>query len=148
MYTTATISGMLSRKFSTLAYYSDLHATRFLLGFAELWCSLTMFLDFSDSDDFTTTVMASMFPAQVWGALFLVIGILQFTILFTGNYHTRVSTWFAGVSSIFWWLVCLSMVLSSGVVPATISGEVSLALGASWVWIRSGTCLGGRRHDD
>jgi hypothetical protein len=95
----------------------------------------------------TYAILASIAPETVWAFLFLIMGMLQSYILLKGEYHDRLAVWFAATNMTFWTFVCVSMVLSISPFPAAISGEIALAFGASWIFIRSGKKLGRRLQD-
>lgn len=122
----------------TLAYYSDLHGVRLMLAMAELLWAVTLLLPGNTFDRPTYQVMSQVMSEPAWGLIFLLMGTTQLSILLSGIYHDRFPVWFSAINSSYWWFVCISMILSVSPFPAAISGEVALAVGASWVWVRSG----------
>jgi len=130
-----------------IAYYSDLHATRVILAIAELIWAITLFFPGETFDRPTYTIMAQTFSENTWAFLFSVMGMTQLSIVATGNYHERFPIWFAAINQTVWWFVVISMYMSVTPPPAAISGELALAIAASWVWIRSGTKYGRRSTD-
>lgn len=129
-------------------FYSDLHGTRFMLGLAEIIWAITLLWPGNTFDRPTYTVMSHVMTEDVWGFLFLVSGVTQFLIILTGDYHSKFPVFFAGWNSTMWTFVVISMYLSVSPPPAAISGELALAFGASWIFIRSGVCTIGRRSTD
>jgi hypothetical protein len=126
-------------KFYILIFQSDLHASRFTLGVAELVWGVTLLLPGNTFDRPTYAVMAHVgISEEIWGILWLFSSITQFYILFSGRYHEPPAVIFAGFNSILWWFVTVSMYLSVYPIPAAISGELALAISAAWIWIRTG----------
>ena len=125
-----------------LIYGSDLHATRFLLGVAELVWALALFWPGDTFGRPTYAVMAGVASEEVWATAFLLTSFIQFHILFHGSYHSRCATVFAGWNAMLWIFCVLAMYMSVYPPPAAISGELAMAVGASWVFVRSGVpCL-------
>lgn len=130
-----------------IIFYSDLHGTRFLLGLAELIWAYNLLLPSNTFDRPTYAVMSHVMSENAWAFAFALSAITQFTILIRCEYHTQFATAFAGWNSVLWTFVVISMYLSVAA-PAAISGETALAVGAAWVWIRSGLKLTGTRTND
>lgn len=129
-------------------FYSDLHGTRLLLAIAELVWALTMFAPGNTFDRPTYTVMSEAMSESAWAFIFLMSSMTQFSIVLRMDYHSRFATYFAGWNSVLWWYVVIAMYLSVSPPPAAISCELALALGAGWVWCRSGlTPIGTRAND-
>lgn len=132
----------------TLAAYSDLHATRFLLGLTEIICAFLLLVIGGALDYPSCTVMREVMSDKAWAFLFLIMGMTQFSILATGRYHERFPVWFAAVNQSVWWFVVISMLISAPATPPlAMVGYFSLAVGASLIWVRSGHKIG-RRHTD
>ncbi len=130
-----------------LMRYTDLEATRFILALAEFLWAITLFMPGDTFDRPTYTILAKIAPEISWAFMFLIMGSLQAYILFKGQYHDRFAVWFAFCNSSFWTFVCISMILSVSPFPAAISGEIALAIGSVWIFVRSG-CKHGRRMTD
>lgn len=126
-----------------IALYGHQHSARVLLALAETFWFLTLLWPGDTFSRPIYAVMALFAGEAVWGLVFLVCALSQWSILFTGRYHTRPAVWFAGCNMVLWWFVVISMYLSVYPPPAAISGELALAFGASWVYVRSG--WGGHR---
>lgn len=131
-----------------VAFYSDLHGTRFLLAMAEFMWAITLFMPGDTFGRPTYTVMSHVMPENAWALIFMLSAVTQLSILIRMDYHSRFSTYFAGWNSILWWFVVVSMYMSVSPPPAAISGETALAFGAAWIWVRSGLKLKGVRAND
>ena len=129
-------------------FYSDLHGTRLLLAVAELVWALTLFAPGDTFDRPTYTVMAQAMSEASWALIFLMSAATQFSIVLRMDYSSRFSTYFAAWNSALWWYVVIAMYMSVSPPPAAISGELALALGAGWVWCRSGLTPTGTRAND
>ena len=92
-----------------VAMFSDLHATRFTLGFAELLWAITLLWPGDTFGRPTYTIMAKMWSEETWGVIFLLSSITQFSILMSMRYHDRFSVIFAGWNAALWIFVVLSM---------------------------------------
>lgn len=128
----------MKAKLINFLFFSDLHGVRFLLGFAEILWGITLLLPGDTFDRPTYTVMRSFAVEELWSILFISMGIIQWSILASRQYHSRVSIIFSAVNSIFWCFIACAMYMSVTPTPAAISGETALAVGASWVFIRTG----------
>jgi hypothetical protein len=131
-----------------ILFYSDLHGTRFLLGMAEAIWAFTLLWPGSTFGRPTYVVMSHVMGEEAWGLVFAISAVTQFSILIRCEYHTAFATAFAGWNSVLWTFVVISMYLSVSPPPAAISGEAALAVGAAWVWVRSGLKLKGIRAND
>ena len=138
---------MIKKRAMDLVYGSDLHATRFLLGFAEMVWAVALLWPGDTFGRPTYAQMSYVAPEECWSVVFLITSLIQFRILFYGSYSALPAKVFAGWNAALWIYVTLSMYMSVYPPPAAISGELSLALGASWVFIRSiANCLFVRDH--
>jgi hypothetical protein len=115
---------------------SDLVATRIILALAEwLWAILLLW----PGDTFgrpTYKMMAHVMTEEAWALTFLLMASLQTTIVLTESFHNVYARAFAGLNAAIWVFIVVSMLLSVYPPPAAISGEIALALGATWVWLR------------
>ncbi len=130
-----------------IARYSDLTATRTMLAIAELLWAITLFMPGNTFDRPTYKILSNIAPETAWAFAFLLMGLVQSYILLRAEYHDRLAVWFAATNMSFWTFVCIAMILSVSPFPAAISGEIALAFGSSWVFVRSGKKMG-RRHGD
>lgn len=128
----------MKSKLTNFLFFSDLHGVRFLLGFAELLWGITLLLPGDTFSRPAYTVMRSFAPEEIWLVIFIMMGIIQWLILVSRNYHSKYAIIFSGINAIFWCLITVAMYISVTPIPAAISGETALALGASWVFIRTG----------
>ncbi len=135
-------------RFLTLIFHSDLHGIRIILGLSEVLWALTLLWTGVTFDRPVYHIMSHIMPEEAWGLIFLLSGITQFGIVYKLDYNSRFSTYFAGWNMALWIYVVISMYLSVSPMPAAISGDTAIAIGAAWIWIRSGHTGLGRRHDD
>ena len=129
-----------------ICLYGNLHSARFLLAVAETAWFISLIWPGDTFDRPTYAIMARFADETTWAAIFLITALCQWGILIVGRYHSRFATVFAGWNMWLWWSVVVSMYMSVYPPPAAISGELALAMGASWVYVRSG--FPGRRATD
>lgn len=79
-----------------------------------------------------------MGPEQVWAFIFGISAGVQLYLILVQNYFSKFAQIFAGWNALFWSLVVISIYNSVTPPPAAISGELSLAIAAAWVFVRSG----------
>ena len=127
-----------------ILFYTHLHSTRFTLAIAELLWAISLLWPGDTFNRPTYTLMSLLMSETCWAYIFLVTGLFQILILMYANYHSKVAIIFAAWNSLLWWYVVVSMYMSVYPPPAAISGELALALGASWVFTRSGWQINGR----
>lgn len=125
-------------KLIELVYGSDLMGTRFLLGIAELLWAVTLLWPGDTFGRPTYTGMHRFASEEVWGCIFLFSAFMQFQILGNRKFHTPLAVTFAGWNSLLWIFVVVSMYMSVYPPPAAVSGELAFAIGASWIFVRSG----------
>lgn len=135
-------------RFKRLCFYGQMHSARWLLATAETIWAVTLLWPGDTFDRPTYAQMALVMSEELWALVFLLTAFCQWIILFSGNYHCRKAVAFAFWNQTLWWYVTISMYLSVYPPPAAISGELALAFGASWVYLRSGFGRTGRRADD
>ena len=135
-------------KLFRIAFYTDLVGVRFLLAFAEIMWFATLAWPGDTFGRPTYTAMSHVMSEEAWALLFAVSGITQATLIYQEDFHSRFSQLFAGWNSVLWWYVVISMYMSVYPPPAAISGELALAFGASWVFIRTGYIVTGKRVQD
>lgn len=129
-------------------FYSDLHCIRALLAISEFaWAFALVYWDGVFLRP-TYTNMARVMNEDAWGIVFALSGVTQLIILLSGRYHDRLSVVFAGWNSVLWWFVVTSMYMSVYPPAPGISGELGMAFGALWVFVRSGVGPVGRREAD
>lgn len=120
----------------SLIYGSDLHATRFLLGLAELIWALALFWPGDTFSRPTYTSMAQVADEEFWAVVFLTTSFMQFHILLHDSYYSAQARVFAAWNAVLWIYVAISMYMSVYPPPAAISGELAMAVGASWIFVR------------
>ena len=138
---------MLER-FKYLCLYGQMHSARWLLATAETLWAITLFGPGDTFDRPTYNQMALIMSEFWWAVVFSVTAVCQWSVLLRGCYHSRPAVAFAFWNQMLWWYIVVSMYLSVYPPPAAISGELALAMGASWVYLRSGFGFVGRRKDD
>lgn len=131
-------------RFKYICLYGQMHSARWILATAETLWALLLVSSWATFPDITHAKMSMGFSADLWATVFALAAVGQWGILISGKYHTRWAVAFAFWNQLWWWYVVISLYLSGGV---HIEG-LALALGASWVYIRSGFCVKGRRADD
>lgn len=131
-----------------LTLHSQVHSARWLLATAETIWAVTLFWPGDTFDRPTYNQMALLLPELGWATVFAMFAVGQWAILLSGRYRTRSAIVFAFLDQMLWWYVVVSMYVSVYPPPAAISGELALALGASWAYLRSGFGIKGRRADD
>ena len=121
---------------SRLLWDTDLVGTRFLLSLGEsLWAAMLLW----PGDTFsrpTYAHMALVMSEEAWSVVFLVSSVIQITVVLMDDLHSRFARYFAGLNAVLWSYVVVSMLISTYPPPAAIAGEMALALGALWIWIR------------
>lgn len=131
---------------SRLLWDTDLIGTRFLLAVAEALWALMLFWPGDTFGRPTYSVMATAFNETVWAILFLMSAITQLTIVLQDDFHSRFARYFAGWNAVLWFSVVLSMLMSVYPPPAAIAGEIALAVGAMWIWVRPYILVEGYRR--
>ncbi len=131
-----------------LFFYTDLHGVRALLALAELTWAITLAWPGDTFGRPTYTAMSHVMAEEAWALVFLLSGATQVVLLLQERLHDRFAQLFAAWNSMLWIFICFSMYMSVYPPPAAISGEFALALGASWVFIRTGYAVTGKRSSD
>lgn len=115
---------------------TDMTAIRICLALSEfLWAVMLLWA----GDTFgrpTYTIMAHIMIEEAWALLFLVSAVAQISIVAQEDYHSRFARYFAGYNALLWDFVVVSMLMSVYPPPAAISAEISMAIFATWIWIR------------
>ena len=76
---------------------------------------------------------------ETWGAMFLIMAVMQFVLIWKEWYDTKLATVFAFANCIIWWFVTISMYrMAVPNVPAGISGDVAVCIAATWVFVLAG----------
>lgn len=121
---------------SKALFDSDLVATRILLALAE-WTWAVLLLWPGDTFERPTyRLMSHVMKEEAWALLFMFTAITQTGIVLTENFHGLYARAFAGLNSVLWIFIVISMLLSVYPPPAAISGEIALMFGAFWIWLR------------
>jgi hypothetical protein len=129
----------MTTKCYVIIFQSDLYASRVILAIAELIWAITLLLpEETISRPIYLTMFQGYFNEIQWSVVWFLSCIIQLYILHAGKFHTKSAVMFAGFNSILWWFATVSMYLSVSPASAAISGELALAISATWIWIRSG----------
>lgn len=136
---------LLIRPLSRVLWDSDLLATRWTLGIAELFWAMILLWE---GNLFARPVyhkMELVASSNVWGYAFLATGLTQLAVMMWADLHGRVARWFACFNACLW--VTTSWAMATAVYPPPgIGGELALALAATWVWIRPYLLAEAHRH--
>jgi hypothetical protein len=124
--------------------YSDLACVRATLLLAELIWGMTLLWPSYMFELPTYDLMAVMLPEAAWGVIFLTSAFLQGLILICRRYHIWPSVCFSLLNAVLWWTVVLSLYIAAPLPHPALSGEVALAVAASWIFIRSGLLKAGK----
>lgn len=130
---------------SRVLWDSDLLATRWTLGIAELFWAVILLWGGELFDRPIYAIMAMIAPEQVWGYSFLATGLTQLGVMLWADLHGLVARWFACFNACLW--VTTSWAMTVAVYPPPgIGAELALALAATWVWIRPYLLAEAHRH--
>jgi len=121
---------------SRAIFDTDLTGVRLCLALSEfLWAIMLLWI----GDTFgrpTYLGMSHVMREEGWALLFLVSGTIQISIVMQDDYHSRFARYFAGYNAVLWTFVVTSMLMSIYPPPAAISAEITMALVATWIWVR------------
>ena len=115
---------------------SDLIATRITLFLGELFWAIMLLWNGDTFSRPTYAHMALIMNEELWALVFALSAITQLTIVLMDDMHGKFARYFAGWNAILWMYVAWSMLASVYPPPAAIGGEIALAFGAAWVWLR------------
>lgn len=110
--------------------------TRIVLGMSEITWALLLMWPGRSFDRPTYAAMSHIMPEESWAFVFLVTGVVQFTIVLREDYYCGLARYFAAWNAALWFTVVVGMLLSVSPPPAAISGEIVLALASFWIWLR------------
>lgn len=119
-----------------LVCHADLHGVRFLLALANLALAVSFYAA-KDTGLPQYKVLFEVLPMDCWALVFMCAWLGQFFITAYDSHNKVWAVWFAGVSMLLWMFVVASVWLSSPVKLVPV--ETSVAIGAAWVFIRSGS---------
>ncbi len=118
-------------------FASNLYSARVILAVAEMLWALSLYWPGETFGRPTYHVMQMVADEIMWAHLFLFSSLMQWSVVLTASFNGRVAMWFAAWNACLWLFVCGSMYLSVYPPPAAISGELSLALAALWIFLRT-----------
>lgn len=135
------------REFKTrvidVAVLSDSTSVRFVLMMAELIWAITLLWPGETFERPVYAAMAALFNENIWGMALLATAFGQLALIIYGRYNNVPSLIFAAWNVLLWWFIVIGMYDSVG---PLISGEVALAIAASWILCKTGTNRK-ERHD-
>lgn len=139
---------MILRRLLRMAFYSDLNPIRIILALSEMIYAVAFFWP---GETITRQpyhhMRYIMSTDEAWGLLFLTSAVLQSYILLSAKYHSHFAVTFAFLNATLWWVASLTIYTALYPPAAGMSGEIALAMGATWVFSRSGwTPVGGREN--
>lgn len=127
-----------------IMFDTDLVGVRVMLALAEMGWAIALLWPGDTFGRPTYNMMASVAREEWWGLLFGATAWVQWNLVLVGDFKCRFARFFAAYNGLLWLGVCLSMYCSVYPPPAAISGELALALGASWIFIRPYIWKGGK----
>ena len=115
---------------------TNLTAVRLCLALSEfIWAIMLLWVGDTFSRP-TYTIMSHVMLEEGWAVLFSISAVMQISIVAQEDYHSRFARYFAGYNAFLWVYVVVAMLLSVYPPPAAISAEISMAIFATWIWIR------------
>ena len=121
-----------------ICFTGSLDSTRFILAVSETIWFISLIWSGETFNRPVYASMAALMSEQAWAMVFLLTASCQWYILYSKRYHTPWAVRFSAWNMCLWWYVVLSLYVSLYPPPAALSGELALALGASWIYVRSG----------
>lgn len=121
--------------FSRLIWDSDLIASRFTLALAEFMWGILLIWPGNTFDRVYYHNMAYLATENIWGTIFIISSILQFTIAMKNTLHTKAARVFAAWNATLWVVTVCSLLIIYPL-SAALGGEVALALSAVWIFAR------------
>lgn len=122
--------------FSRAMFDTHMVSARIMLGLSELVWAILLWWPGESFDRPSYKVMSYVMPEDCWGWIFLLTCFMQFSIITKGEFHSREARNFAAFNAVLWVFVAVSIICSVYPPPAAISGEIVLAITASWIWFR------------
>ena len=135
---------------SRLLWDDEMIGTRFTLAMSEFaWAATLIFWGAAHNlfDRPTYRYMDMLGSEYGWGAVFLLSGILQITIVLRNDLHSAFAQYFAGCNATLWIISIGGCYLSVYPPPAAMSGELALTLAACWIWVRPWILKRGLSHE-
>lgn len=124
---------------SRMLWDDEMIATRFTLAASEFFWGITLMTWGAAHNLFqrpTYKYMDLLGNEYGWGAVFLLSGALQITIVLRHDIHSCFARYFAGFNAVLWIVSIGGCYLSVSPPPAAMSGELALTFAAIWIWVR------------
>lgn len=121
-----------------LFWNKDTSVAQFFIGLASMFWAIMLFWPGDTFERQTYWLMAEMMVEHAWALFFLMNGffmIIMSTRVWILNFWIEI-TW-TTISCVLWSASCIAMLLAVYPPPAAISAEISLALAAWWVLVRT-----------
>lgn len=134
--TVCTKSVRFYRRLSEVLFESDLVGVRFSLFLGELFWSIALLWPGETMSRPTYNIMNNVGNDTMWALVFGISATTQFTILMLNDYKSMFVRYFTAWNAMLWLFACVSALLSVYPPPAAMGGELALALGATWIWLR------------
>ena len=130
-----TMTDTFINAFSRLIWDSDLVGSRFTLALAEFMWGILLLWPGNTFDREYYHNMAYFATESIWGVIFVISSILQFTIVMKNSLHSKCARVFAAWNAALWVLTVGSLLIIYPL-SAALGGEVALALSAVWIFAR------------
>lgn len=136
----------VQKAMARVVWETDLIGVRLLLAIGEFSWAVMLFNPGPTFGRPTYTVMASAMSEELWTLVFLLSGVTQVTLILLRDNSSAFCRYFSAWNCVLWLYVPISMILSVSPPPAAIGGDIALAFGAFWVWIRPYVLAAGLEH--
>lgn len=85
------------------------------------------------------TGMALIMPEWLWGALFVLVSLLNIFVVWCRLLGSKLELYVTGFISFYWWFVVVSLYTGTSPPPPALTCELAIAIATSWVFLRTGT---------
>lgn len=125
-----------ARAMSKALWDTDLVGVRILLFLGEMFWAIMLLWPGDTLSRPTYHIMSHTMSEGAWTVTFLLSAVTQITIVLREDFSSALARYFSAWNACLWLFTVASMLLSVYPPPAAVGGEIALALGATWVWIR------------
>jgi hypothetical protein len=125
-----------NERLAEILFDTDLIGVRVMLTIGEFGWAVALLWPGDTFGRPTYHYMSLVAREEWWGFLFLVTAWCQWNLVLIGDFKCVFARCFAGWNAALWLGVCVSMYYSVYPPPAAISGEMALACGAGWIFVR------------